>query len=295
MVRVLIMGRGASTWAGRVREVAGPALELDTARLPAEGIRRFEATPPDALVVVDADGGARARTLIQAIQNRPLGRLLPIVLVSAAPNSLATPVEIAAELGVDDWLPPEASAVELVHALSGALDLPEDELTHEPLPGDAPQVEEHDGFVIEQLPDEDEQPEPAPQPPPEDEPEPEPVYYQPPPGPVERVDHQSLFPVRPQQVRHGEVSEEVLRRKLREVRHEDYYTILEVRRGAEGAVIKQAFQRLMARYDPGRLEFDLVHRHFDEIAEIRDAVEDAWAVLGDPELRRRYLEASAGR
>ena len=101
--------------------------------------------------------------------------------------------------------------------------------------------------------------------------------------------------MRAREVRRGEVSEEILLRKLKEVRHEDYFTILEIRRGAEGAVIRQAYQRMIGRYDPDRLDFELVHRHYQALSEIRDALEDAWAVLGDPELRRRYMAHSAGR
>ena len=83
------------------------------------------------------------------------------------------------------------------------------------------------------------------------------------------------------------------RRKLREVRHEDYYTILEVRRGAETPVIKQAYMRLVARYEPSGLDFELAHRYYGEISEILDALEDAWAVLGDNTLRQQY--SGAGR
>ncbi len=327
MVRLLIMGRAAMTWERRLREVAGPQLDLECARLPAEGIRRFEATPPDALLVVDTAAGQRARTLIQAIHNRPLGRLVPILLISPTPDSVATPAEIADELDIFAWMPLDAPAHEVVHALADALELSEDELTRAQELGDEPSMipppfsgadpsdfsdvseprrAEHGDFVMEQIPDDEEQAEAAQAgeketPRADDAPSggdaSEPrrgrgVSYEPPAQPVSRVHRDSLFPVRAREVRVGEVSEEVLRRKLKEVRHEDYYTILEVRRGAEGAVIKEAYQRLRTRYDSERLDFDVVRRFYDEIDEIQDALEDAYAVLGDADLRERYRQAT---
>ena len=47
------MGRAGANWASRIAEIAGDELELDVARLPAEGIRRFEATPPDLILVIE--------------------------------------------------------------------------------------------------------------------------------------------------------------------------------------------------------------------------------------------------
>jgi len=310
LIRVLIIGRGAARWVGLLQECAGPALELDSARLPAEAIRRFEATPPDLLVIVDESGGARTAALIQAIQNRPLGRLLPIVMISAHPDGAFKAEELAAELGIAAWLPWDISPYEVLEELAVLLDLPQDELSREPLPGaDTPATSSpaapatrgdvepagrqprqatHGGLIVEEILDERAV---------------EPAggadvsgmvdRFDPAAAPVEKVDRNSIFPVRQQQARPGDVTVELLRRKLREVRHEDYYTILEVRRGAETPVIKQAYMRLVARYEPSGLDFELAHRYYGEISEILDALEDAWAVLGDNTLRQQY--SGAGR
>lgn len=309
LIRVLVIGRGAARWVGLLQECAGPALELDSARLPAEAIRRFEATPPDLLVIVDESGGARTAALIQAIQNRPLGRLLPIVMISAHPDGAFKAEELAAELGIAAWLPWDISSYKVLEELAVLLDLPQDELSREPLPEDAPlapalassppRAEEtsvgrqprqatHGGLIVEEILEEHQR---------------APAggmdisgavdRFDPAAAPVEKVDRNSIFPVRPQQARPGDVTIELLRRKLREVRHEDYYTILEVRRGAETPVIKQAYMRLVARYEPSGLDFELAHRYFSEISEILDALEDAWAVLGDNTLRQQY--SGAGR
>ncbi len=321
MVRVLIMGRAGTNLASRIKEIAGDELELDVARLPAEGIRRFEATPPDLIIVIEQSNITRARTLIQAIQNRPLGRLLPIFLSSAPPDASTDPEDFADELAIDTWVPLETSALELLAEISRALEIPIHDLQHGPIPptipgkGDGPrsEVEDHGDFLIEALDDDDLEPDHEEAAPPRSQKTPgqdretrgeqpreekahaeDEVDFVPPPLPVARVERSSLFPVRAQQVRVGEVSEESLRRKLKEARHEDYYTLLEVRRGSETAVLRESYQRLMARFDPKSLDFDLVRRFYEEIAEIRDALEDAWAVLGDPDLRQAYMVQSAG-
>ena len=310
------MGSRAEHWASQIKKIAGEGLMLEVARLPAEGIRRFEATPPDAIVVVEESGEARARALIKAIQNRPLGELLPLLLIARLPDDASTPQQAAQQLGIHAWYSPQTPPHELVAELARALEvaLP----LHEPVPGGGEAAfEQHDEFLIEALSEEElEEHTRAPLRPPslpseraerarqEDEARPQvappaaQADYSPPSQPIAHVTRHSLFPVRARAVHIGEVSEESLRRKLKEARHDDYYTLLEVRRGAETAIIRDAFQRLMARFEPEHLDFDLVRRFYEEVAEIQDALEDAWAVLGDAELRQRYLLASqdgAGR
>ena len=90
----------------------------------------------------------------------------------------------------------------------------------------------------------------------------------------------------------GPLMADDIRRKLKAVRHEDYYAILEIRRGAESQTVREAFHRLTALYDPAHLEFEVAHKFQDELDEIRDALEDAFAVLGDPELREPYLKST---
>ena len=296
MIRILVMGREAQEIEKRLRHVCGDALQIESARLPAQGIRRLDETPPDAVLIGDEQG--RATTLVEVIRSRPLGRLIPLVLVSprAEPGD---PSEDASSLGVAAWVVPETSAFEIARLLAEVLDLTQEDMFAQETPSEqereTPQVQRHDDFVVEPLPDRESGPSSGAQSPGDPGPTAPlgPPPFEPPPKAVEPLERRSLFPVRPSEVRVGEVSEEVLRRKLKEVRHEDYYTVLEVRRGAEGAVIREAYQRLRARYDQRRLDFEIVRRFYDEIDEIQDALEDAWAVLGDPDLREKYVAASA--
>ncbi len=79
---------------------------------------------------------------------------------------------------------------------------------------------------------------------------------------------------------------------LRKVRHEDYFTILGVRRSAGNEQVQIAYSSLAFRFEPSKVDFDLRRSFMDELAEISDALEDAWAVLGDHALRQTYIEST---
>ena len=284
-MRLLLIGRPASALSERLAQLQSPELELDVARLPAEAIRRFEEVPPDALLVCDEAGGARVASLIKAIRHRPLGQLLPLILICPQPSSPEDAQLMARELELHAWLDPEVTALELCRVLAQELEVPYERLVPEqalsareakasqaPQPSDAFDA----GYLIEEL----------------DAPSQEPLArFEPSPSPVAALDRAQLFPSREKARQSGKVTLDVIRRKLRDVRHEDYYTILEVRRGADGALMRQAYQTLMARFDPETLDFELSRRFFQELAEIRDAFDDAYAVLGDPALRETYTLA----
>ncbi len=296
LARLLIIGPHAVNTSKTLKEHSGDLLTIEATKLPAQGIRMFEQTPPDAILITSPTHGGAARALISAITSRPLGQLIPLLVMSPRPESVASPEEIATELGVNTWLPQDTSAYHILSSLADLLDMTE--LLSVPLPA------------------EPSAPESSPPPlPPRFDPDKQEMLRQetaptrevlvtvdPGAGPlpgtqpaVARVERQSLFPVRSIPTKEGELSEEMVRRKLKEVRHEDYFTILEVRRGAETPVIKDAYMRIMARYDGARLDFELVHRCYQELAEIGDAIEDAWAVLGDNDLRRRYLSSLSAK
>ncbi len=88
------------------------------------------------------------------------------------------------------------------------------------------------------------------------------------------------------------LSAEEIRRMLRKVRHEDYFTILGVGRSVGNEQVQLAYSKLSYRFEPSKVDFDLRRSFQDELAEIVDALEDAWAVLGDHALRQTYVEAT---
>ncbi len=62
----------------------------------------------------------------------------------------------------------------------------------------------------------------------------------------------------------------------------DYYEVLDVERNADGATLKRAYRKLAVKYHPDRNPDDpTAEERFKEAAE-------AYAVLSDPEKRRRY-------
>ena len=314
MIQLLLIGRLAPQWAARLAQRAHQAqLEIHQARLPAEGVRRLEHTPPDVVMVMDEAHGTRARSLVRAIRQRPLGQILPILVLCEMPAG-ADAEAFGKDLGVEAWLPPDSPVHTVVTELARILGLEVGDL-QPPLPPVPPKRQDHDDFIVEDIsgehlafsqdaqdppPSVSERPTlpaipPAP-PAPTPAAPPLPPDFELPIYPVERVDRHSLFPVRGRRpAGPGQLDETEIQRKLREVRHEDYFTILEVRLGSEGPILRQAYQRLMSRFDPEQLDFELTRRFFPELEEIRDAFEDAWAVLGDPHLRQRYIDAHMGR
>ncbi len=279
VIRILLIGRVADSWANKLASRAH-GVEFDVARLPAAGVRQLEQTPPDAVVVFEDGGTDRLFALVDAIKKRPLGALTPVVVVSndALSDSQRQSLDVAA------WVDLHASEDVLLKILAERLGVEIGELTtqeiHRPastaahLPTSvhssqtAPVRVETNDFVIEEIPEDH--------------------------GP-RTLTAKDIFPQRFSAGMSDELDEAELRRKLKSVRHEDYFVILEVPRGAETAGIREAFHRMTGRFDNNRISFDLQHRYHAELAEVRDAFEDAWAVLGDPKLRQDYLEHTTRR
>lgn len=308
-------------------ELAQDNLNLVTvgASRPAAAVRRFDAMSPDAVAIGIGEVPEQAALLSEAIRGRPLGALVPVIMIDlgqAPPHALTTPSG-AAEAGADQFFAPGTPAPVLLTALAHLMDI---EL---PLPVLAQQVarEGGDGFtqgkegqatnltadfatVAQQLSD-----------------NPGDAHHDAGEGhgggatvvrvtgdPV--VHHATAAPPHddftgqgrpwsatprvPRSVnlrqmggsgRMGAVTPEVIRRKLRQARHEDYYTLMDVRKGVDELQIEQAYRRLRGRFEPTRLPRPLADRHFHELQEICDALDDAFAVLAAGDLREAYLRS----
>ncbi len=278
MIRLLIIGRPAQGWSERLNQETGDSLEIDTARLPSAGIRQFEATPADLIIIADDRGGSRVETLVHAIQKRPLGQLTPLLLICPLPTD--QPVEERVDaLELAGWISSESSPSSVLDLIEKALDLDTGELTSQSTTETRSEGAAQPDHPASQPPtggasyfDGDVVLEPI-----DDSPRPR------------RVDRSSIFRTPATFTDDSPLEADEIRRKLKAVRHEDYYAILELRRGAESQTVREAFHRLQARFAPDSLPFELAHRFQDELAEIRDALEDAFAVLGDPDLREPYL------
>ena len=281
-IRLLIIGRPASTWARSLREEASPPLEIDHARLPSAGIRLFETTPADLIIIADDKGGSRVEILANAIRNRPLGELTPILMLAPLPPEPLD--EKIQSLDLVGWLPPEAPPAAILELVGHALDF--DLLTSSAL------HQESTAASLTPLAS-------APLPPEQQDPHGRASYFDgelvlepldlPAPSQARPIARSSIFRSITTDTSPDALSHDELRRKLKAVRHEDYYSILEIRRGAQGQTVREAFHRLRHRFDPQHLPFELAHQFHAELQEIADALEDAFAVLGDPDLREPYL------
>lgn len=293
MIQILLIGRDAAAWASALGARAGADFGFETVAFPAAGLRHLEATPPDALVIVEPGAPARAATLARAIRARPLGQLIPILVVGPTPDE-------DARAEVDAWVTPAQGEEPLWRALQQSLGLDTGPSTHGFVDQRTPTIplmtQPQSGapaYYIEPI----DAPAAAAEPrelPPWERPPAQDAPAQVPWNQPHPVDHGSIFPSSGSRLHDlGQSSPGVdaraIAQKLQAVRHKDYYAILEIRQGSETEVVREAFQRLFQRFDPDAVEFRLAHRFEAELAEIRDALEDAWAVLGDPGLREAYL------
>ena len=300
MVRLLIIGRPADDWSARLDAHTDDELQVHTERLPAAGVRAFESTPADLIVVAADRRRSRIATLVDAIRQRPLGQLVPLLVISPVPDDGDVRERIE-RLQLVDWHPPDVDPLTLLEQIGDELDV---DLTS-PAGGGSPgthrsrradraeqaagtettagrdvdgvasaestggdgRASDFDGNIVLERVDR------AP-----DEPE--------------SAQRNSIFRGTHSGVDDSDsaLTERELKQRLKAVRHDDYYAVLDVRRGAESQTVRQAFSQLYERYDPDSMPFELVREHQDAIDEIRDALEDAFAVLGDPDLRRAYLE-----
>lgn len=264
--RFLIIGPPAQSWAERLSPLVSDQVHFDQARLPSAGIRQFEETPADLIIIADTKGGPRVETLIQAIRQRALGQLTPILLLCPLPQEDSVQNRVD-DLELAGWLGPDASPEAVLALLEETLGVA---LKASQSPGETPQgpPQENTSYfggdiILEPIDDA--------------------------PTTTRELPRGSIFRRPPSQILAQDLSAEEIRRKLKTVRHEDYYAVLEVRRGAEGQTVREAFHKLHARFDPRKVDFELAHRFQAELDEIRDAFEDAFAVLGDPQLREPYL------
>lgn len=232
MIRLLLIGPEASSWSARITSVA-PAIDVEAARLPAAAVRSFEQTPPDAVCYCWASDDDRLTQIAGAIRTRPLGSLVPSILIGEAQLD-----DVELRFGAEE----DPAAV--VSAIAELLGLSFDEVQGE-------------------------KEEPAT----DDEPGAEPVK----PGgesgqeePTERV------------------GEAVIEQKLREVRHESYFVILETSADATAQQLREAYDRLARKFAAAQISPDLTRKLGAELDEVREGLEDAYVVLSDERLRETF-------
>jgi preprotein translocase subunit Sec63 len=82
-----------------------------------------------------------------------------------------------------------------------------------------------------------------------------------------------------------------LRDKLDQVRRADYFAILGVPRDGTPYEVREAAERLLAEFDPGRFHGVSDPGLRERLEEVRRVVAEARNVLSDEALRSEYVEA----
>jgi DnaJ-domain-containing protein 1 len=354
MVQVLIIGRDAEGWKRSLETWSG--LSVEAVSLPSAGIRTFEKRSPDIVIVAEPPGSTKAEPIIEAIRDRPLGQLVPLIWVAPAdaggPEVEATskvspnvsPAQLVEELerhlevqlgrepgstagglagestAATPPSGPSTGSVEVDRSAArqpGGTDEPTANRTSPPGASTAaressrasePAREPVEGrdYVVEPIDDTPTTEADAPS----DDPtsrdtESAARDSQPNVSSEEArntgVDATSgtfgggstVFPASdPADSQPSRVEATDIERKIDEVRHQDYFAILEVERTADTDDIRQAYDRMRELYHPDAVSGRLAQSYADDIREIGDALTDAFAVLADQQLRGAYLDAT---
>lgn len=304
--------------AAQIAQLRPPSVEITVTDRPGEAMRRFDAESPDVVILGVGPQPEQSALLLQALRDRPLGALVPVALVDSGQSPqhpLTTPAG-ASEAGADRYFTPGTPATQLLHGVAElvGMEFKLPGLPQSAAPRTAPEI----SLARPEEPISQETPTRKVRNPGSIAPEGGPEEFQPadrsdrmrpshpwdPQARVEPYQPHSLqtpspdaysprYTPRPSSAAMApqEVTAELIRLKLRQVRHEDYFSILDLRKSAEVHQIEQSFQALRRRFEPSRLPAQLADRYHNELREICEALEDGFAVLGSPELRDGYLRA----
>lgn len=304
MIRLLIIGRDAEKWRQNLGRWEDRSIEIETESLPAAGVRNFSETTPDAVGIAEPDRSPRIEPIATAIRERPLGRIVPI-LTFGTPYRGEADLDLAGSVGADQGA--EVLVGVLEDVLEVSLDPPPDAVVGESaqdqgrgeFDGGMPSGVERSrpsGDARERAGDERLARELA-----ADQKR---AQIE---GAVEYPDY-TIEPleeapeegggggVQPGRAPAGEetpAEPEEIRRKLKEVRHENYFEVLNLLPTSDGDEVRAAYRRLRRRFERDRLDSETAERFEAELEEIRDAFDDARAVLGDDELRALYRSKTA--
>ncbi len=249
MIRILCIGREADAEGSRLRELVGDEVEVETARLPAEGIRRIEDLLPDAVIVFGPRSAARLGNLVEGIRSRAVGALAPLVLVSPE----RPPADVAARC--DAIFEAAASPEELLREVARVLEIEAVEL----LGAASPAAQASVGA--------------------------EPIA--PRDARRERREKRASAPSRVETALEPPTEDEV-DRKWRQIRHENYFVVMGLDPGAEVAVIRAAVENLRRRFSKTEVPPELSAARSRELTDIREALDEAATVLLTDALRDAY-------
>lgn len=260
MIRLLCIGPAAAEVSGRLQRAA-PVLDIVSERLPAGAVRSFQQTPADVLVFCWTVPDARMPKVIDVLGATPLGGLTPTIAVTSGDGSHDLGVD--AVFGIDD---PASGLLEHIAKLLG--------IEREELLATATSETSYD-------------------PPPATRSEAEPSLA----GLAGEVEHDTgeaaRLVDRPTSRDTQPLEPAAIEAKLRHVRHNSYFDILEVSTAATTPAVRDAYETLSARFAGPAISRDLAKRYGAELDEVREALDDAFAVLSNDDLRAIYAETES--
>jgi hypothetical protein len=284
VIRLLVIGRRAGAWVDALSTWERDDVAVDAAERPAEGIRTFDDVSPDMVAIADPPESHRIEPLVEAIRQRPLGQLVPVAILgeierefddelerASNPRELRRLVLSAFELeggGLEADTEPEVDSPRETQTA----ELEEVDADEPTPPSGHDERIERDGYVVEPLDDLGSNEASS--------------------SELDETAELERRPASPDASAETGADEAAIERKLRTVRHDDYFSILGVERSADTRDVLEAHRRLRRQFRASNIDEPLVREYADALDEIADALDDAKAVLGDETLREQYLEAT---
>ena len=296
-------------------ELHGEIVDVHACARAAEAIRSFDSDCPDAVIVTVGHKAEQAAALVAALRARPMGALVPVLVLDGG-KANGHPIitrDGALEAGADRFFELGTPATHIITAAAELLGIELDVSDLTALAASETAAAIVDALASERTPAQltgEYVPAaiataagahplvPAPSldaalsPPAED-------LREDPLSEVQVVSSAARAPNLPtprfdpsrNPLQAAAPTADAIIRKLRQARHEDYFTVLELRRGSDPRAIELSYERLRQRFDPTHIARPVSDRLHTELAEICDTLDDAIAVLGDAGLREGYLRA----
>ena len=285
MLQLLVYIEDDSTHRELFLEATSFNISLERSTDPGWLFIEFDKSPYDGVLLFLEEHETESLVACKSLRKHTMGSLVPIVMVGSEHSRIQN-TEQAIGAGADQFCPASMSAKEILMTFGNLLNLAHDfEAEEQPPPLTAPEYL----WLPGKEPDQSDQDRSFAEAdslgtPPSEQIE----------GAFEEQEERYGADGAPRRVPAAfipKVTSELLKRKLRAVRHEDYFAILEVRKGATARELKDGVDRLRRQYDPNNIAAPLCDRYLLEIREILDTIEDAWAVLSDVKLKKQYLKS----
>lgn len=274
MLHILIVGSSSEQTETSLRQLSGDRPTFVSETLPTAGLRQFKAEVPDVVIICDDDRD-RADELARAMRGQTGGQFVHFI-VQAPPFGDAN----EGQNFFYNWMSPHLEPQDLWDEIRNRFEIPDPdsesspsrpEGSSEPSSGSTDNVpatrQQSDEAAVQSTSE----------------------------AGVEKAGQRSASAIDPAvdleiERLNRDVSTSEIENKIEAIRHADYFEILELPRDAGDTDVRQMYEILSGRYSEEAIPAHLEKQYEDELREIRNTLDDAWAVLGDTELRKTYRD-----